>query len=705
LMKAFTASELAALALPEMPADVSAMVKRAKREQWEGQRRSARGGGTEYPAQLLMKVLPEPAKEALLKCISAETAALPAVVEMAATPTASNQNKPTDPTLLADWQRNCANARAAIINELATIADLIGVDRAVRRMIQLADSREMRPELLALVPVANARAGKDGSRQLSYRTLYRWRTDYAGDGWNGLVPLDATRPKPVPAWAADLLKLYRVPTKRSLAAVLDELQRQLPAEVAPPSYDQARRFLASMSVVDRERGRHGPNGLLKFKAFKRRSTDGLEPLHVVTADGHTFKADVAHPIHGRPFRPELCSVMDVVTRYIPGWAAGLAESSTVFSDAVRDTLQNLGQFGLIYMDNGSGLNSSVMTDADMGMLARAGATITNSMPGRAQARGKIERLQHLFKSSARELPTYNGRDMDNEARRRVTKRVAADLRERGGSLLMMSWSDFLGWVQDKVDAYNNQPHRSLKKIRDPQTGTMRHMSPAEALAEFRANGWEPALLPASTIDDLARPYEIRTTVRGEVKLPWGRYFDQALVPFGGEKVRVGYEIKNGEYVWARTLEAGRLICKARRDANVIAEQPASKIEHALQRRAQSRVSLLDQHREEALAELGQSPIELQADRPMTPELAATMAVLEAQFEASLGYAATPAASQHDDESEDMKRFRRAIGIHRALNAGLTVPDADSGWFNGYRQSSEFRGMFALYETYGDEMFS
>jgi putative transposase len=231
------------------------------------------------------------------------------------------------------------------------------------------------------------------------------------------------------------------------------------------------------------------------------------------------------------------------------------------------------------------------------------------------------------------------------------------------------------------------------------------MSPAECLAEFRGNGWEPHLLPASTIDDLARPYEIRVTKRGEVKLPWGRYFDQALVPFGGERVRVGYDIHNGDLAWVRTLEAGRLICKARRDANVIAEQPASKIEHALQRRAQSRVALLDQHRDEALAELGQSPIELQADRPMTPELAATMAVLEAQFEASIGNAGAPVASQHHDESEDMKRFRQAIGIHRALNAGAPVSDADSTWFNGYRQSSEFRGLFALYETYGDEMFS
>ena len=44
-MPAFTCANLAAVALPGLPIDVSAMTKR---EGWRGQRRAGVGGGTEY---------------------------------------------------------------------------------------------------------------------------------------------------------------------------------------------------------------------------------------------------------------------------------------------------------------------------------------------------------------------------------------------------------------------------------------------------------------------------------------------------------------------------------------------------------------------------------------------------------------------------------------------------------------------------------
>src|SRR3546814_9739636 len=75
-----------------------------------------------------------------------------------------------------------------------------------------------------------------------------------------------------------------------------------------------------------------------------------------------------------------------------------------------------------------------MTAEVVGLLARVGSTPDNSIAGRAQSRGKIERLQQsLWKRSARKLPTYNGRDMDNEARRRVVKLIGKDIKEAGRS--------------------------------------------------------------------------------------------------------------------------------------------------------------------------------------------------------------------------------------------------------------------------------
>lgn len=63
---------------------------------------------------------------------------------------------------------------------------------------------------------------------------------------------------------------------------------------------------------------------MKLKArlgFTRRTTEGMEPGTVYTADGKTFDASVAHPVSGRPFRPEITTVIDVATRRVVGWAA------------------------------------------------------------------------------------------------------------------------------------------------------------------------------------------------------------------------------------------------------------------------------------------------------------------------------------------------------------------------------------------------
>jgi putative transposase len=515
---------------------------------------------------------------------------------------------------LADWQRTCADARAAILRHLYTLSDVYGLNKAVRTVEAAARDGALPAPVAALVPRANARAGADGGRTLSERTLKRWHSVYRKDGWRGLVPQDAARAKDAPEWAPMLLKLYQRPTKPSLMKVVTEdLPRALPAGMTVPSYAQANRFLKSLSPAERERGRRSANELLALQGFKRRSTEGLEPLMVATSDGHTLKGLVAHPIHGRPFAPEVCTMMDVVTRYVFGWSAGLAESRWVVMDAIRHGVSSLGMFALLFTDNGSGFVNETMDDEEVqGLMARCGATHTTSIPGRAQSRGKIERLQgSLWKRSARDLVTYRGRDMDQEARKKVDKILKRDMRETGGSRYLMTWGEFLQWAQSVVDGYNNRPHRSLPKVRDAETEKLRHMTPAEALAAWRAKGWEPERLPAPVVEDLFRPYEMRSVNRGEVSLPWGKYYDDRLVHWHGQKVRVGYDIHDGMRVWVRERDSGRLICVAKRDGNVVPEQPANMVEHALRKRAGRRLALIDQHRLEAEAELG--PALLEAD--------------------------------------------------------------------------------------------
>lgn len=689
----YSAAEVLALQLPGLPKSKTTLLAHASDQSWLTRPRVGRGGGLE----IAVSSLPVKARQALAK--RELTAAKP--VERA---------EPAPQTTLADWQRRTMEGRAAVLAEIDRMAALTSWSAAANLLIDMAERGELTPALSELVAAANARRGEAGERTLSRRSIYRWKSERAASGVGALAPKESSTPAPIPAWATPLLSLYRVPTSRPLAAVLEDLPGRLPDGVAMPSIGQARRFLERLSIVERERGRHGPNGLLQFRTFKRRSTADLKPMDVVTADGHTFKADVAHPVHGRPFRPEVCAVLDVTTRYVTGWSAGLSESASVTQDSIRMTVERFGQFGIFYTDNGGGFTNEAMTADTLGLLARLGATPANSIPGRAQARGKIERLQGtLWKAAARTLPTYNGRDMDSEARLKVKKLVAADLKATGASRAMMSWEAFLVWARETVDRYNNRPHRSLPKIRDAESGLLRHQTPAEAMAAWQSKGWNPSLLPAAIIDDLVRPYEIRTTRRGEVVLPWGRYFHQDLEGFGGDRVRVGYDIHDGSKVWVRTEEDGRLICIAIRDGNVIPEQPASKIEHANEQRFRRRTELLERHLEEVAAERGPRLVEHQPVTPVEFIVAARRDAIQAEIEAELA-ADKPAAMRHQAENvvsidTPDSRFRRALDIERRMEAGAPISAEDARFHRAYSGSAEYQGKKLMYADFGDAILT
>lgn len=498
-------------------------------------------------------------------------------------------------TTLADWQRRSLEARLALLAE----ADRLSVASTWRKAASLIERKAkdgaLAPELARLMPVANARSGGGGGeRTVALRTLYRWadlrEKAVAAGNWAVLAPKEPAKVKAVRPWEAALLSLHRQPQNRGIKWCLEEGWKRFPG-VAKPSYDQAKRFIAALPPIERERGRRGPNALLALRGFKRRDTSVLEPLDVAVADGHTFKADVAHPVHGRPFGPEVMALQDRATRFIFGWSAGLAESTWVVMDGIRNGVANLGLVAILYTDRGSGFVNDATSDALMGFYARLGMTHEKATAQRAQARGGIERShQSVWVRSAKALPTYRGKDMDREARKKVEKRVEKDLRETGASPLLISWNDFLHFCQEQVDAHNNRPHRSLPKIRDAQSGKFRHMSPAECLQSWRDKGWEPLTLAPAEMDDLFRPYEERRTFRGEVKLPWGRYYDGALVPFHGQDVQVGYDIHDGTRVWVRDRD-GRLICVARRDANLVPDMPASKVEHSREVRAKGRARI------------------------------------------------------------------------------------------------------------------
>ncbi|MGO4380344.1 Mu transposase C-terminal domain-containing protein [Pseudoduganella sp. RAF19] len=518
---------------------------------------------------------------------------------------------------LKDWQKRTAEARAALLAEVDRVAQLVGREKAIMKLVIMAQEGSLPDHLANLVPVANAKAGSSGKRTLSRRTIHRWIADTnqakTADGRrqvNALAPKDAHSKVDVPEWAADLLAVYQTPQKPSLAFAVEQIA---PAFGIDPTqlYHRARRFLGKMGNVELQRGRMGSRDLSNIKPFIRRDSSVLWPSDVYTADGHTFDAEVAHPAHGRPFRPEMTGVVDVATRKYVGWSVDLAESGLAVLDALRRACEVGGIPALFYVDNGSGYHNALMAAPGVGMESRLGFQKTHSIAYNSKARGIMERShQTVWVSAAKELPTYIGATMDRQAMQKVHKLTRKEVAHTGRSKYLMPFNDFLKFANDHVDAYNNRPHRALPKVFDPELGRKRHMTPNEAWDQGVKDGAQLVTITEDESRDLFRPQREVKTLRGEVRLFGNLYFAHALQEYHGDVVRVGYDVHNADQVWVYDHK-DRFICNAGFEANKRAYFAESAMEVAARKRAAARLQRLDVKRQEVHDELHGAPLVLE----------------------------------------------------------------------------------------------
>lgn len=579
-----TASDLLKLALPGLPSSKPNLLAKAAREEWPSRPRKGRGGGKEYA----VSALPEQAKKALAKrALEVAPVQAPVQLDLAL----------TDAGSLREWQRSRMEARAAILAHVQGIATQIGIIQAENLFAEQSKSGALSPALQSMVDVAN---GRKGTRTgLSAVTLRRWRTEMTrADDARVLAPKAVATADPKP-WLYPLLKLYGRPTQPSIPWCLEELAAQGFTDL--PAVRTAQRVLADLGAITRNMGRMGPRALKRMRAYVKRSFDDLDPLDVISADGHTFKAEVRHPQHGGPFRPEIVTVIDIATRRVIGFSVGLAESAWTVADALR-VAAGQGIAAILYTDNGCGFVNEHLDSVSLGLLGRIGTSHETAIAYNAQARGVIERLQAtLWKREAKTLPAYLGHDMDREARQSVYRASRQQIRAAGQSSLHMSWPEFMAFAQAAIDRYNNRPHSSLPRIRTE--GGARHQTPNEAWQAALDAGWSPILASPAELDDLFRPHVTRKVQRGTVSLFGGTYFhrDLDLGDWHGTEVTVGYDIHDPSRVWVRD-PAGRLICVAELDAHAQAYMPRSRVEAARDKREAGRLARLETHREEILAE-------------------------------------------------------------------------------------------------------
>lgn len=598
----YSVAELLALELEGLPKTQKGLDKFLARNNFKYKEFPSRGkGGLRKEYELTKELMDLIVLKNLKKNVS--TISEPVVTNSNIVTTTDVQN----PNNLMDWQRDIAENRLFVVRYIQQqIKQGAKKTPVIERFITDANALLLPVEMQDAVSKANAKAGED--RTVSRRSVFDWIKTVEDAEKHKINVISVLAPKArqanVPAWATDLLKLWAQPQKPTLAAVLELLPNYLKDDVPCPTYNQAYRFInEKMGNVEAQRGRMGSRELKNLKPFIRRDTEQLLPTDVYTADGHCFDAEVAHPMHGKAFRPEITAIMDVATRRMVGWSIDLAESGWAVLDAVRMSACECGIPAIFYVDNGSGYKNQMMGAKGRGVMARLNTEMSHALPYNSQAKGLIERShQTLWVKAAKKLPSYIGKDMDAEASNKMHKLTRSEIKKFGVSKSLISWTDFLAFADEVVRDYNNKPHSALKRITDPVTFKKRHLSPLEA--------WNAALEMGAPIDrvedwdaeDLFRPYEECKVRRGEIQLFSNRYFSPDLAEYHGDTVLVGYDIHNADQITVRD-EDGRLICYAKWNANKRTYFPQTKIEQARQRRADGRLRRLAVKQDEVLQEV------------------------------------------------------------------------------------------------------
>ena len=498
---------------------------------------------------------------------------------------------------LSARQRDVMNARSAVLSaiDMHQISNGMSQRQAIQSFLADPAAVEISETILR---VANDRANK---ASVSRATLYDWFKLRDTVGVGALAPLPTKEKQDVPSWFWQFLRFYAQPQKPCLTDALAKFKTALPAHIMPPNYDQVRRLMARLGNVEKHRGREGSLTLKSRMAYTLRSTDDLLPGCVYTADGKTFDAEIAHPIHGQPFRPEITSIVDVATRRCVGFSFGLAENTIGVVDALRYACEQNGIPAIFYVDRGPGFKNDVLDNQLTGVTERLGVTKLHSLPQNSQARGIIERFNgSVWNPLSKEFETYIGEDMDRQARQRSFKATRKDIKLFGSSSRLPSWQEFLTACVNAVASYNAKPHSSLPGKMSPDQYWEYHVS----------TGFEIVPVLEHEKNDLFRPYVKRKVSRSMVEWLTNTYFNLALEEFHGEYVLVGYDIHDASKVWVREIDRksgeelmGRLICVAIFAGNEERYIPLTMERAAMEKRANARARRLKDHLAEVEVEL------------------------------------------------------------------------------------------------------
>ncbi|HCR8719396.1 TPA: transposase, partial [Shigella flexneri] len=471
---------------------------------------------------------------------------------------------------LTENQRWVSEARAALVVEVLKLesAGNPGRLKAINFLVEKARKGEL-PERLQQAAV-NANAKRGANRTISRDPLYQWVLKYnqsqnAAERLLLLAPgkRDEIKPEEI-SWLPEFLAQYRQVNGRPMSEAYEdfvaEWQRRHADEPymleVMPSYDVVRYAMKKLPEVVKQKGRVTGSEYRQLEGFTRRDWTAMPVNYVWIGDGHGMKLKCAHPIHGRPFSPEVTFVIDGGTRFVVGWSLDLAENVFAVAGAIQHGIRNHGKPFLYYSDNGSGETADMLDKEVVGILPRLGIKHPTGIAGNPQGRGIIERLNRTLPMRiARRYRTYFGKGADRESLRVLNRDLRSAFnalqqdkplndRQKAAMRELPSWAELIEAIREGVEWYNNRPHSEL-----PMKPNGRHYSPTEFRKKRQAEeDTEIEWLSDLELRDMFRPMVERPVRRCEIQWLNNIYYAPELRDEHGRKVLISYDIHDAERI-------------------------------------------------------------------------------------------------------------------------------------------------------------
>lgn len=506
---------------------------------------------------------------------------------------------------LTENQRRVSEARAALVVEVLKLESdgNLGRLKAINYLVEKARKGELPERLQQATATANAKRG--ANRTISRDPLYQWVLKYnqsqnAAERLLLLAPgkRDEIKPEEI-SWLPEFLAQYRQANGRPMSEAYEdfvaEWQRRHADEPymieVMPSYDVVRYAMKKLPEVVKQKGRVTGSEYRQLEGFTRRDWAAMPVNYVWIGDGHGMKLKCAHPIHGRPFSPEVTFVIDGGTRFVVGWSLDLAENVFAVAGAIQHGIRNHGKPFLYYSDNGSGETADMLDKEVVGILPRLGIKHPTGIAGNPQGRGIIERLNRTLPMRiARRYRTYFGKGADRESLRVLNRDLRSAFnamqqdkplndRQKAAMRELPSWAELIEAIREGVEWYNNRPHSEL-----PMKPNGRHYSPAEFRKKRLAEeDTEIEWLSDLELRDMFRPMVERPVRRCEIQWLNNIYYAPELRDEHGRKVLISYDIHDAERITVRRKD-GRFICEAIWNGNKRAAFAVSAEYHKQQQR-------------------------------------------------------------------------------------------------------------------------